>query len=141
MRKPGGSLMRLRLSRIASAFFPVCGTGGMLRSVPETRNCFSFSMVVSSAEAAPAAVRAATIAARTIVRAVPMVFSSSLGRMPPSPEPRPGAAKGALVMLIYRPFGRAQLLGIDRSHAPDRIGPEAGRKALAIRGHCTIVGL
>ena len=42
--KPGGSLMRLRFSLMASAFLPVCGTSGMFRSVVATFICLSFSM-------------------------------------------------------------------------------------------------
>jgi hypothetical protein len=38
-----GSCTFFKFSRIASAFLPVCGTGGMFKSVPETLNCFSFS--------------------------------------------------------------------------------------------------
>src|ERR1022692_392552 len=36
--------MRLRFWRMASAFLPVCGTGGMLGSTPDTFICLRFSM-------------------------------------------------------------------------------------------------
>ena len=56
--KPGGSLTRLRFSRIASAFLPVCGTGGMFGSTPETFICLSFSMFWAWACALPATSKA-----------------------------------------------------------------------------------
>src|SRR6202040_1068418 len=50
--KPGGNLIRLRFSRMASAFLPVCGTGGMLGSTPDTFICLRFSIFVCWADAA-----------------------------------------------------------------------------------------
>src|SRR5215831_7230720 len=59
MRKPGGSFTRFRLALMASALAPPCGTGAMLRSVPETLNCFSFSRFWAWAETVGAKATAA----------------------------------------------------------------------------------
>jgi hypothetical protein len=63
--KPGGSFTRFRFSRIAAALLPPCGTTGMLRSVPETLNCLSFSMLGCACTGANARAAAADNEVRT----------------------------------------------------------------------------
>jgi len=77
--EPGGSLTRFRFSRIASAFFPVCGTGGMFRSVPETFICLSFSMFCCACTGARLPTASAT--ANAIPFRVPAMFVSCLIRL------------------------------------------------------------
>lgn len=62
MRNPGGSLMCLRLPRIASAFPPVCGTAGKSGSVVATAIGLSFSRLDCAAAGETAGASADIIA-------------------------------------------------------------------------------
>src|SRR3954468_12744705 len=82
MRKPGGSLTRLRFALIASAFAPDCGTGGMLRSVLEAFICFNFSILVTWAVTGMADTSSATQAAAARMRRFFMLWTPPAGGKP-----------------------------------------------------------
>ena len=94
MRNPGGNSIRCRLLRIASALGPDCGTGGMLRSVPETLNCFSLSRFRSCASAAGAASVARASPSATADRCRTIFILLSSGGLIPSRRPDGPARSG-----------------------------------------------
>src|SRR5690606_36240960 len=73
--KPGGSLTFFRFSRIAFAFWPPCGTTGMLRSVDATLNCLRVARLSGRWAATGAAAITADIA-RTMVETLTRMGSS-----------------------------------------------------------------